>query len=118
MSAVRPGLPDAARHLAEDGYCHVPGVLDQALLEAVRTLASDALAAATPAHRAAYRSEGSLVPVADFPAFSALIAAPSLGKMRLITSVLFCRRSTRKRCGFRGCTLKLNDTSASGLGRA
>jgi len=62
--------------LRRDGYCVVPGVLDPAMLGRVRAQAGEALKTITPEHRAAHRSQGSLVQVADFPGFAELIAWP------------------------------------------
>jgi hypothetical protein len=62
-----------------DGFCHLRGVLDAASLVEVRAIAAAALArTATPEHRAQWRSEGSLVPLADHPEFSVLIANPAI----------------------------------------
>ena len=64
------------RALIEDGYCVIPQVLDGGILDRVRTLAARGLADAAPAHRARNRSQGSLVLVADYPAFGELVAYP------------------------------------------
>ena len=74
--------PNAARRqLVDDGYCHVPGILDAAALQATRAAAVAALAAVGPDHRARWRSEGSLVPLSDHPPFAALIARPAIRDM-------------------------------------
>ena len=72
--------PDAARRqLLDDGYCRVPGVLGAASLAAAREMAGAALAAtAGAAHRAQWRSQGSLVPLSDHPPSAALVADPAL----------------------------------------
>ncbi len=69
-------LEDSRRALVEDGYCLIPQALDGDILDRVRTLAARALADATPEHRARNRSQGSLVLMADYPAFAELIAYP------------------------------------------
>ena len=68
----------AQRQLLGDGYCHVPGVLDPASVRATQRTAAAALAAAGTEHRARWRSQGSLIPLSDHPAFAALIAHPAL----------------------------------------
>ena len=71
----------ARRQLTEDGYCHVPGVLDPAFLRSVQELAAAALATVGAEHRARWRSQGSLIALADHPPFAALIAFPGLEEM-------------------------------------
>ena len=71
----------ARRQLATDGFCHVPGVLDPAALRATVEAAEAALHTIGADHRAQWRSQGSLVPVADHPSFAALIAHPGFQKM-------------------------------------
>ena len=81
---------EAARHrLAADGFCCVPGVLDADSLRATRGAAGAALASVGADHRAQWRSQGSLIAVADHPPFAALIAHPGL-------------RHMFRRLGFRG----------------
>ncbi len=75
------GAEAARRQLTADGFCHVPGVLDPAVLHATVKAASDALGAIGADHRAQWRSQGSLVPVADHPSFAALIAHPGFQEM-------------------------------------
>lgn len=62
--------------LEADGYCVVPQVLARDVLERLRVLAADRLAAVGREHREKYRSEGSLVPIAEHPEFAELIAYP------------------------------------------
>ena len=64
----------ARRQLATQGFCLVPGVLDPAALQATREAAEAALGSVGADHRAQWRSQGSLVPVADHPSFAPLIA--------------------------------------------
>ena len=71
----------AHRRLVEDGYCHVPGVLAPAFLESVRTLAAAALRTACAEHRARWKSQGSLIALADHPPFAALVAYPGFQAM-------------------------------------
>ena len=62
----------ARRQLVTDGYCHVPGVLDPAALRATVEAAEAALGTVGADHRAQWRSQGSLVPIADHPSFAPL----------------------------------------------
>ena len=71
----------ARRQLVTDGFCHVPGVLDPAALQATVEAAEAALATIDADHRAQWRSQGSLVPVADHPSFAPLIAHPGFREM-------------------------------------
>ena len=71
----------ARRQLVEEGYCHVPGVLDPSFLESVQDLAARTLEAVGAEHRAQWRSQGSLVALADHPPFATLIAYPGLQAM-------------------------------------
>jgi len=72
---------DQRERLLRDGFCRVAGVLDAAALAEVRAIAAAALArTVNPEHRAQWRSEGSLVPLADHPEFSVLIANPAIGR--------------------------------------
>ena len=71
----------AMRQLADDGYCHVPGVLEPSFLETVQDLAAKTVESASPEHRAQWRSQGSLIALADHPAFAVLIAYPGLRSM-------------------------------------
>ena len=71
----------ARRRLVEDGYCHVPGVLDPGFLRSVQEMAAAALDTVGAEHRAQWRSQGSLVALADHPPFAALIACPGLQEM-------------------------------------
>ena len=71
----------ARRQLIDAGYCHVPGVLDAASLGATRDAAAAALASVGADHRAQWKSEGSLIAVADHPSFAVLIAHPGLQDM-------------------------------------
>ena len=73
---------EAARHqLVADGYCRVPGVLGPAALCATVEAAEAALGTIGADHRAQWRSQGSLVPIADHPSFAALIAHPGFQVM-------------------------------------
>ena len=66
-------MNEAHRKLLADGYCVIEGVLEPALLDHVRRVSADALAQATPDHRARNRSQGSLINIADFPGYAELI---------------------------------------------
>ena len=74
-----PGL--AKRQLVDEGYCHVPEVLEPSFLETVQDLSAATLRAVGEDHRAKWRSQGSLVALADHPPFAALIAYPGLQDM-------------------------------------
>ena len=71
----------ARRQLVADGFCHVPGVLDPAALRATVEAAGAALASIDDDHRAQWRSQGSLVPIADHPSFASLIAYAGFQEM-------------------------------------
>jgi len=71
----------ARRQLVTDGFCHVPGVLDPAALRATIEAAEAALGTIDADHRAQWRSQGSLVPIADHPSFAALVAHPGFQEM-------------------------------------
>ena len=71
----------ARRQLVTDGFCRVPGVLDPAALQATIETAEAALGTIGADHRAQWRSQGSLVPIADHPSFAALIAHAGFQKM-------------------------------------
>ena len=69
----------SALDLRQDGATVVPGVLDADMLARLRTLCGTLLSKADPAHRAAQRSTGSLIQMAEEPRFADLIAyAPAL----------------------------------------
>lgn len=63
--------------LRRDGATVVPGVLDPDMLARLRVLSGDLLGKADPAHRAAQRSTGSLIQMAEEPRFADLIAYPA-----------------------------------------
>jgi ectoine hydroxylase-related dioxygenase (phytanoyl-CoA dioxygenase family) len=85
----------AAAALRHDGYCRVANVLDAALLGQVRGLSTAALGmSATPEHRAQWRAEGSLIPLSDHPAFSALIASSAIRGMFDALALEDCRYSS------------------------
>ena len=71
----------ARRQLVTEGFCRAPGVLDPAALQATREAAEAALGSIGADHRAQWRSQGSLVPVADHPSFAALIAHAGFQQM-------------------------------------
>ncbi len=73
-------MPDTAlrSRLFADGYAVVKDVLDGPSLVRLQSLAARCVAGLSPEHRAKYRSEGSLIPVADHPAFAEFIAHPGL----------------------------------------
>ena len=84
--AARPREPawdgaGARRQLTTEGFCRVPGVLDPAALQATREAAEGALGSIGADHRAQWRSQGSLVPVADHPSFAPLIAHAGFQEM-------------------------------------
>ena len=59
--------------LFDSGYTIVEDVLDDGALDRLRSLSARCVAELSPEHRAKYRSEGSLIPVADHPAFAEFI---------------------------------------------
>lgn len=71
----------ARRQLVDDGYCRVPGVLDPELLASVQEMATAALDTVGAEHRANWKSQGSLIALADHPPFAALIAYRGLQTM-------------------------------------
>jgi len=64
---------DKRAQLFDSGYTIVEGVLDGGALDRLRSLSARCLAELSPEHRAKYRSEGSLIPVADYPEFADFI---------------------------------------------
>ena len=73
---------EAARaRLAADGFCHVPGVLDPASLGTTRETAEAALSAVGADHRAQWKSQGSLIALADHPSFAPLVTHPGFQEM-------------------------------------
>ena len=71
----------ARRQVVADGFCHVPGLLDPASLAATQAMAAAALDTIGADHRAQWKSEGSLIALADHPPFAALIAHPAIQDM-------------------------------------
>ena len=71
----------ARRQLVTEGFCRAPGVLDPIALQATREAAEAALGSIGADHRAQWRSQGSLVPVADHPSFAPLIAHAGFQRM-------------------------------------
>ncbi len=67
----------ASEKLRRDGYCVIEGVLDPALLDDVRRVSLEALAAVSSEHRAQNRSQGSLINIADYPDYAPLIGHAS-----------------------------------------
>ena len=71
----------ARRQLVTDGFCRVPGVLDPTALKTTIEAAEAALGTIDADHRTQWRSQGSLVPIADHPSFAPLIAHPGFQEM-------------------------------------
>ena len=69
------------RRLVEEGYCHVPGVLDPAFLRRVQEMAATVLDTVGAGHRARWKSQGSLIALADHPPLAVLIAWPGFQEM-------------------------------------
>lgn len=63
-----------AQQLRDDGFCVIPNVLTGPMFDQVQSLAGRCVQGISAAHRAQWRSEGSLVHVGDHPAFADLIA--------------------------------------------
>lgn len=69
---------DAVRgSILNDGYAVVPGILDRSGLDLIERAVAARLAAASPQHLAAHRTTGSMIHVAEDPAFAELIAWPA-----------------------------------------
>ena len=64
------------KQLVTDGYCVVEDILPPDELITLRTLANGCVSDIMPEHRAQYRSEGSLVLMADYPEFARIISYP------------------------------------------
>ena len=64
--------------LIEQGYCVIPDALDLETLARIRSLCEGILSRLPQEHRERNRSQGSLVLIADYPEFAALIAHPGL----------------------------------------
>ena len=67
--------------LLTEGYCHVPRVLAPSFLASVQEWAARAIETVGTEHRAQWRSQGSLIALADHPRFAALIAYRGLEEM-------------------------------------
>ncbi len=65
---------DERNRLIGDGYAVVENVLDAGCQARLKSLATQCVAALGPEHRDRYRSEGSLIPIADHPAFAEVVA--------------------------------------------
>lgn len=66
-------MDQARQQLLDDGYCVISDVLDDTLLHDVRQISSEALSAVSSVHRAQNRSQGSLINIADYPGYAALV---------------------------------------------
>lgn len=66
-------MDPAHQQLLKDGYCVIERVLDDAILDDLQKLSSDALKATSATHRTENRSQGSLINIADHPGYAALI---------------------------------------------
>ncbi len=69
---------DNRTQLFDLGYTVVKDVLDASSRERLQALAAQCVGGLSAEHRAKYRSEGSLIPVADHPAFAEFIGHPSI----------------------------------------
>ena len=67
-----------ARQLSDEGYCVAERVLDPTLLAHIQGVVAEILPTVSAAHRARNRSQGSLVHLADHPAFAPLIGCQKL----------------------------------------
>ena len=70
----------AARHrrqLIEEGYCHLPGIAPQDLIQKVRGSADRLADGLSDEEKKKFRLQGSLIPVLDHPEMASLIALPS-----------------------------------------
>ena len=64
--------------LDDDGYCVCRGLLTKSLIRDMHALSAGILAVLAADHRARNRSQGSLVPMADHPGYTPIIAADEL----------------------------------------
>lgn len=68
----------SAQALNENGYVVIPGLLEGEVVEALHARSQAILADLPVEHRERNRSQGSLVPLADHPAFADVIGSPAL----------------------------------------
>lgn len=71
----------ARDQLTSDGYCVIGGILDADLIDHARTVSAGALAEVSADHRARNRSQGSLINMADYPAYATLIGHRALRRV-------------------------------------
>ncbi len=69
---------DDRKQLEEGGYIVSEGLLDARLVASLYDLSSSILHTVSNEHRAANRSQGSLVPMSDYPDYAQIIGASSL----------------------------------------
>ena len=69
---------DDRKRLEKDGYIVIEGVLDKPLVANLHDLSNSILQKVSSEHRAANRSQGSLIPLSDYPDYAQIIGAPSL----------------------------------------
>ena len=64
--------------LQDNGYCVARGVLDQGIIGDLQRWSETIIGTVSQAHRQQNKSQGSLINLADYPEFSALIGHPGL----------------------------------------
>ena len=78
-----PDIGTIRASLLEGGFAVVPGVLDRAALALIDAAAAARVRGAAPGHLERHRTTGSMLHVADDPAFATLIAwGPTLNILR------------------------------------
>ena len=88
-------LAEQRHQMAEDGYCLIPNVLDQAFMCQLINVTTNVVAAISSAHREERKSTGSLVHIDADPFYAQLIAyEPALNAIRTLTDASDLRWST------------------------
>lgn len=74
----KPAMVASKQQLIDDGFCVIERVLDAAAMDHARAVSAQALAEVSSDHRARNRSQGSLIHMADYPGYAAIIGHPAL----------------------------------------
>lgn len=74
-------MDQARQQLQDDGFCVIEGVLDADTLDDIKRISTEALEGASAEHRSQNRSQGSLINIADYPGYAALIGHPGARKV-------------------------------------
>lgn len=67
--------------LEKQGYCVIKNLLDQELIDKLTVFSDNALQQVSAAHRAQFKSQGSLINIADYPQFSEIIGHQALSDL-------------------------------------